>query len=49
MVVFVSLIPYLTFQEDEILTELVRKYGFKRWSFIAKFIPGRVGKQCRER
>ncbi|KAK2372149.1 transcription factor MYB3R-1 [Trifolium repens] len=38
-----------TKEEDETLTELVRKYGFKRWSFIAKFIPGRIGKQCRER
>ncbi|CAJ2650623.1 unnamed protein product [Trifolium pratense] len=38
-----------TKEEDEALIELVRKYGFKRWSYIAKFIPGRIGKQCRER
>ncbi|XP_004511595.1 transcription factor MYB3R-3-like isoform X2 [Cicer arietinum] len=38
-----------TKEEDESLIELVRKYGFKRWSFIAKFMPDRVGKQCRER
>ncbi|MCH94062.1 myb domain protein 3R-5, partial [Trifolium medium] len=38
-----------TKEEDETLIELVKKYGFKRWSFIAKFIPGRIGKQCRER
>jgi hypothetical protein len=28
---------------------LVEKYGAQRWSFIAKFVPGRLGKQCRER
>ncbi|KAJ1376152.1 SANT/Myb domain [Sesbania bispinosa] len=38
-----------TKEEDGCLIELVRKYGFKRWSFIAKFLPGRIGKQCRER
>ncbi|CAL5187548.1 unnamed protein product [Lathyrus oleraceus] len=38
-----------TKEEDESLIELVRKYGFKRWSFIAKSMPGRIGKQCRER
>lgn len=38
-----------TKEEDEALIELVRKYGFKRWSFIAKSMPGRIGKQCRER
>lgn len=25
------------------------KYGPQRWSFIAKFMTGRLGKQCRER
>ncbi|CAK8539390.1 unnamed protein product [Lathyrus sativus] len=38
-----------TKEEDESLIKLVRKYGFKRWSFIAKSMPGRIGKQCRER
>lgn len=28
---------------------LVEKYGPQRWSFIAKFVEGRLGKQCRER
>ena len=39
----------LTFQEDDIITEQVEKYGYKRWSVIAKCLPGRIGKQCRER
>ncbi|CAI9093980.1 OLC1v1029608C1 [Oldenlandia corymbosa var. corymbosa] len=38
-----------TKEEDEHIIELVEKYGSKRWSFIAKFLPGRIGKQCRER
>ena len=29
--------------------ELVRKYGPKRWTLIAKHLKGRIGKQCRER
>lgn len=29
--------------------ELVKQYGAKRWSLIAMHLPGRVGKQCRER
>lgn len=37
-------------EEDKMLLELVKKYGPKRWSFIAKQLKGgRVGKQCRER
>jgi hypothetical protein len=29
--------------------KLVAKYGPQKWSFIAKFVEGRAGKQCRER
>jgi hypothetical protein len=29
--------------------ELVAKYGVKSWSFIARQLKGRLGKQCRER
>jgi hypothetical protein len=29
--------------------QLVAEYGTKRWSHIATFLPGRLGKQCRER
>lgn len=35
--------------EDQRLIDLVRKYGMCRWSYIASALPGRVGKQCRER
>ncbi|KAL6330927.1 hypothetical protein AAG906_009355 [Vitis piasezkii] len=36
-------------EEDEIIIELVNKYGPKKWSTIAQALPGRIGKQCRER
>jgi len=36
-------------QEDQILADVVSKHGSKNWGFIANFIPGRTGKQCRER
>jgi myb proto-oncogene protein len=35
--------------EDGLLKRLVDKYGAQRWSFLARFVPGRLGKQCRER
>ncbi|KAK4786279.1 hypothetical protein SAY86_002968 [Trapa natans] len=36
-------------EEDGIIIELVNKYGPKKWSTIAQHLPGRIGKQCRER
>ncbi|KAI9191105.1 hypothetical protein LWI28_003648 [Acer negundo] len=36
-------------EEDEIIIELVDRYGPKKWSTIAQHLPGRIGKQCRER
>ncbi|KAL8504108.1 hypothetical protein ACS0TY_022731 [Phlomoides rotata] len=36
-------------EEDEVIVELVNKYGPKKWSIIAQHLPGRIGKQCRER
>lgn len=36
-------------QEDAMVVELVQKYGQKKWSFIARQLQGRLGKQCRER
>ncbi|KAJ4827398.1 hypothetical protein Tsubulata_038696, partial [Turnera subulata] len=36
-------------EEDELIRQLVEKHGNKRWSEIAKYLPGRIGKQCRER
>jgi hypothetical protein len=35
--------------EDQQLTELVGQYGGKHWARIASLLPGRTGKQCRER
>jgi hypothetical protein len=38
-----------TAEENRILCELVAEHGPKKWSIIAAKLPGRVGKQCRER
>lgn len=38
-----------TSEEDDKIVELVGKYGPTKWSMIAKSLPGRIGKQCRER
>ncbi|KAL9250466.1 Transcription factor MYB3R-1-like protein [Drosera capensis] len=35
--------------EDEGIIQLVGTYGPKKWSTIAQHLPGRIGKQCRER
>jgi len=36
-------------EEDEIVVELVKKHGLKSWSALAVHLPGRTGKQIRER
>ncbi|OAG32543.1 hypothetical protein NEIG_01653 [Nematocida sp. ERTm5] len=38
-----------TRDEDDRLRALVKAFGPKRWTYIAKKLRGRVGKQCRER
>ncbi|CAL5401076.1 unnamed protein product [Camellia sinensis] len=38
-----------TKEEDGIIIEQVGKQGNTKWSEIAKYLPGRIGKQCRER
>lgn len=38
-----------TQEEDDKIVELVARYGPTKWSVIAKSLPGRIGKQCRER
>ena len=38
-----------TLDEDDSLLQLVQEHGPRRWSVIASQLPGRVGKQCRER
>jgi Myb-like DNA-binding domain len=35
--------------EDDMLRGLVEEHGSKKWSQIAMGLPGRSGKQCRER
>jgi hypothetical protein len=36
-------------QEDATVRSLVAEFGTKKWSQIAAQLPGRLGKQCRER
>ncbi|CAN0826330.1 Transcription factor MYB3R-1 [Linum grandiflorum] len=36
-------------EEDEIIIASVHKYGPTKWSAISQHLPGRIGKQCRER
>ncbi|KAK7265679.1 hypothetical protein RJT34_33302 [Clitoria ternatea] len=38
-----------TADEDRLLIQLVEQYGVRKWSHIAQTLPGRIGKQCRER
>ncbi|GKV18945.1 hypothetical protein SLEP1_g29256 [Rubroshorea leprosula] len=38
-----------TVEEDKLLIQLVDQYGLRKWSHIAQMLPGRIGKQCRER
>ena len=41
--------PMQSKEEDEIVMKLVSQSGARNWSYIAKNLPGRIGKQCRER
>ncbi|KAG5180922.1 Homeodomain-like protein, partial [Tribonema minus] len=38
-----------TAEEDAKVIEVVIQHGAQKWTKIASFLPGRVGKQCRER
>eukprot|EP00871_Galdieria_phlegrea_P005087 jgi/Galph1/557/GphlegSOOS_G5394.1 len=38
-----------TEEEDRLLMKLTSMFGSRAWSVIGNFIPGRTGKQCRER
>ena len=40
--------PWLR-EEDQLIREYVMDYGARNWTRIASRIPGRHGKQCRER
>ncbi|OHS96325.1 hypothetical protein TRFO_09951 [Tritrichomonas foetus] len=36
-------------EEDETIRTFVKEHGTNNWAKLAQFLPGRVGKQCRER
>jgi len=38
-----------TEEEDRTVVRLVQENGPHKWTFIAEHLPGRIGKQCRER
>ncbi|KQK07436.1 transcription factor MYB73-like [Brachypodium distachyon] len=38
-----------TKEEDDMLKAAVNQHGERKWALIAKHLPGRIGKQCRER
>nr|CAB3498648.1 unnamed protein product [Digitaria exilis] len=38
-----------TKEEDETLKAMVKVHGERKWAAIAQHLPGRIGKQCRER
>ena len=38
-----------TRKEDEYIIQFVSQYGTKLWTKCAEMLPGRIGKQCRER
>lgn len=38
-----------TEEEDKTLRSLVETFGNKNWEFIAMYMPGRTGRQCRDR
>ena len=49
MIFFVLKYNFYIIQEDHKVIELVSTHGAKKWSVIANHLPGRIGKQCRER
>lgn len=36
-------------EEDEKLSRIIAQYGPKKWDKVASFMPGRTGRQCRDR
>ncbi|KAF8717055.1 hypothetical protein HU200_026166 [Digitaria exilis] len=38
-----------TEEEDSTLKDMVMQFGERKWSTVAQALPGRIGKQCRER
>jgi len=40
---------YICACKNRLLVQLVGEHGLRKWSHIAENLPGRIGKQCRER
>ncbi|CAK88229.1 unnamed protein product (macronuclear) [Paramecium tetraurelia] len=40
--------PWTDYEDTQVM-QLVEQYGPHKWTFIASKLPGRIGKQCRER
>ncbi|CAD8061270.1 unnamed protein product [Paramecium sonneborni] len=40
--------PWTDYEDSQVI-QLVELYGPHKWTFIASKLPGRIGKQCRER
>lgn len=38
-----------TREEDETIIKFVQEFGSKNWTRLSALLPGRIGKQCRER
>lgn len=38
-----------TKEEDLLICQLVKQHGACKWNEIAKSVPGKTGKQCRDR
>ena len=38
-----------TREEDETIIKFVQEFGSKNWTRLSSLLPGRIGKQCRER
>mmetsp|Transcript_15997 Transcript_15997/g.23735 ORF Transcript_15997/g.23735 Transcript_15997/m.23735 type:complete len:476 (+) Transcript_15997:300-1727(+) len=36
-------------EEDQKVVEVVNAFGARKWTKVASYLPGRIGKQCRER
>lgn len=46
---YILLVHWILLQEDDVIINMVKKHGPKKWSVIARSLNGRIGKQCRER
>lgn len=47
--IYILVINFLRACKNRLLIQLVEQNGLRKWSRIAQMLPGRIGKQCRER